>query len=226
MIMRRNIILSVVLLIIGISTDVFGQPAKEAVMALKNIQSRCEMGISYKDYSPALAEVKIPVSLYLESTESKNTPNLSEALKMAIIHYDNAQKVWDDKYSGDKVRNYICSTFSPTLYDRMKKNYPDIKVTENSFIISSIPCFNIDEALLVIWSKAASEVKKASDLLTHPEMESVTGPVEKKASTGQSKDVTSGLQQRIDDLNKENERLKNENNKLKKQLEELKVQSD
>jgi hypothetical protein len=223
MIMKRNIIVSVVLFIIVLSADVFGQPAKESVMALKNFQIRCETGILYKDYSPALAKAKIPVSLYLESAEAKNTPTLSEALKMAITHYDNAQKVWDAKYSPDKkVYNYICSTFNPTLYDRMTRVYPDIKVTDNSLLITSIPCFNIDEAVQLIWSKAAGEIGKASDLLAHPETE----PAEKKAGPGQSKDTMPDLQKRIDDLIKENERQKDENDKLKKQLEELKTKSN
>jgi len=227
MIMKRNIIVSVVFFIIVLSTDVFGQPAKEAVRALKDIQIRCEMGILYKDYSPALSKAKIPVSLYLESAEAKNTPTLSEALKMAITHYDNAQKIWDAKYSPDKkVYNYICSTFNPTLYDRMTRVYPDIKVTENSLLITSIPCFNIDEAVQLIWSKAAGETGKAADLLAHPERETVTEPAEKKAGPEQSKDTISDMQKRIDDLNKENERQKDENDKLKKQLEELKTKSN
>jgi hypothetical protein len=227
MIMKRNIIVSVVFFIIVLSTNVFGQPAKEAVMALKDIQIRCETGILYKDYAPVLAKAKIPVSLYLESAEAKNTPNLSEALKMAITHYDNAQKIWDAKYSPDKkVYNYVCSTFNPSLYDRMIRAYPDIKVTENSLLITSIPCFNIDEAVQLIWSKAAGEIGNASDFLAHPERETVAEPVEKKAGPGQSKDIMPDLQKRIDDLIKENERQKDENDKLKKQLEELKTKSN
>jgi len=228
MIMKRNIIVSVVLFIIVLSADVFGQPAKEAVMALKDIQIRCETGILYKDYAPALAKAKIPVSIYLDSDAAKNTPNLSEALKMAITHYDNAQKVWDAKYSPDKdkVYNSLCSTFSPVLFDRMTRVYPDIKVTENSLIITSVPCFNIDEAVQLIWSKAALEIGKASDLLAHPEKDIVPESSEKQAGQGKSKDMMPDLQKRIDDLNKENERQKEENERLKKELEELKTKSN
>ncbi len=233
MIMKRKIILSVVLFIVVLSTDVFGQPAKEAVMALKDIQIKCETGILYKDYAPSLAKAKIPVNLYLESADAKNMPNLSEALKAAITHYDNAQKVWDAKYSPDKdkgdkdkVYNYICSTFSPILFDRMTRVYPDIKLTENSLLITSVPCFSIDETVQLIWSKAAVEIVKASDLLAHPEREAVIESAEKKADPEQSKDTMSDLQKQIDDLIKENERQKDETDKLKKQLEELKTKSN
>ncbi len=83
--MRRNTIGFIMLFTIGLFSDVFGQSAKDAIMALMKLQMKCETGILYSDYLPAITQAKTPVTAYIESPASKNAPEFSEALSSALV---------------------------------------------------------------------------------------------------------------------------------------------
>jgi peptidoglycan hydrolase CwlO-like protein len=105
--MKRNIALSVLLFVFALSTNAFGQSAKEAVMALKKLQVRYQTGVSYKDYPTALADAKFPVQLYLESPEAESTPELSEALKNAISYLDKANEMVSLKMTQIEIDGWL-----------------------------------------------------------------------------------------------------------------------
>jgi hypothetical protein len=221
-IMKRNVILSVVLLFFAFSPNVFGQTAREAVMALKKLQTRCSIGLSYSDYSSALAEAKSPVKLYLESPEAKNAPALLQALITALSHYDSVIRVWGYEFTKTSITNEIYSKSDSSLYNAIKIDYPDVTV-HSSFL--KCDYIVIDEAISIIWSKAAGEVGLASDLLAKADKEPEAGRTEVKSDVEQLNATVSNLQQLVDTLAKDNEDLRKENENLKKDLKSLKTKS-
>ncbi len=217
--MKRNIALSVLLFVFALSTNAFAQSAKEAVYALKKLQVQVQTGISYREYSPAVAEAKFPVKLYLESPEAQNTPQLSEALKNAVNHYDFANTVWGYKFSGQHVHYFIYDSPDKDFFNEIVSNYPDMPISQEGGLFGPGRAkIDIDDAISLMWKKASLEIKNASDLLAKAE----TTKVEEKTIT-QSKDDT---QKQIDSLKKEIEKLKKENKSLKKQLEAMKAKSN
>jgi len=65
------------------------QTAKDAFLALKKMEARLQAGLSIRDYSSVLGEVKFPVNLYLEGPEANDNIELSDLIKTIMKHYDN-----------------------------------------------------------------------------------------------------------------------------------------
>jgi hypothetical protein len=76
---------------------VFGQSAKEAIRALKKLEARVQVGISYRDYAPALGDAQFEVNLFLESPEAKSKSELSQSIKKAMELYLQANTIWGEK---------------------------------------------------------------------------------------------------------------------------------
>ncbi len=73
------------------------QSANEAIEALKKLESRVQVGISYKDYGPALGETHYKVKLFLESPNSNSNPMLAKSVKKALDHFIYAKDIWGYK---------------------------------------------------------------------------------------------------------------------------------
>jgi hypothetical protein len=140
----------------------FAQSAKEAVMALKKLQTRVEVGVSYEEYFPALGEAKFPVTLYLESPEAAKNPQLKAAVEKSLGHYQLVARTWQnyiDDYSGFMGwrcnRSFICTEKG----DMLISEYPEVDNARHEYGYSKEVVFG------VIWAYASADVKKASDLL-------------------------------------------------------------
>ncbi len=220
--MKRNIALSVLLFILALSTNAFAQSAKEAVNALKKLQVQCETGISYRDFSPALAEAKFPVKQYLESHEGNQYKDFSITLNSALLIYESVNAMWNYKFSSSRgINESIKSRYSPSLCDLLLKAYPDMPVHDNTNWLDEQKQNEIiiDEAIPYLFSRARMEIEKASSLLQDIEENQ---PKEKQE---QAIVTTSDTQKQIDSMKKEIENLKKENKSLKKQLEAMKAKS-
>ncbi len=190
--MKRYIFFSALLsTLFMIPVLVFAQSAKEAVMALKKLQTKVETGISYRDYAPAIAEAKFPVKLFLESPAAKEELDLSNTLTNSLTHYDVANAVWGYKFSGSRMQDYIFRKFEPELYDSLVKNY---NVGSNSAYDG--PIIIIDLAVTKIWQKASEELATASNLLNKSELKAIA-----------IKDENEALQQENMTLKKEAHRV-------------------
>lgn len=200
-----------VLMMIGLlatANTAFAQSAKEALMGLKKLESRCQAGISYHDYSSAMADAKFPVNIYMQSNDAKRYPELTESIAKCIQHYEFVNALWHGKMSGRRGEalhdGLILQKGSfGTVIQRL---YPQTSTTK--FLWATYYIF--DSALPVIWGEASKELRNTTILYTQ---------VEKVKS------------EEIDELKKENEqlkadaeyeKLKRENEDLKKQLESIK----
>lgn len=87
----------IIMMILGTAGIAYGQSAKEAVEALKKLESRVQVGISYNDYGPALGETHYKVKMFLESPNSNNNPALKKPIGKALEHYIYAKDIWGYK---------------------------------------------------------------------------------------------------------------------------------
>ena len=103
--------------------------ANDAISALKKLQARTEIGISYRDYAPALGEAYFPVKRYLESEDAKASPQTANSVRKASHWYRAAEELWElsilrgyldctaDKY--DPVGRPLCEYY-PELFPGQK----------------------------------------------------------------------------------------------------------
>lgn len=149
------------------SSGRIGGSAKEAIRALKKLEAKCEAGISYKDYGPALGDAKFEVNLFLESAEAKNKPKLGEAIEAVMAHYEFAATVWRRKVS-DRFGNVIA--INSELGQTVLKLYPSAnKDYREGGALSQFmqkPAIWVDALLSVIWGEATKDLKRATALLS------------------------------------------------------------
>lgn len=103
--------------------------AKSLLKALKKIQSRTEVGITYPDYLPILSDTKLEFNSFKSSQASKEFPEFLSASTEAIEMYNIASAVWN---------NQIVRSNSPNPSDRVLLNY----ITSQEFanlIINKFP---------------------------------------------------------------------------------------
>ncbi len=200
---------------------VFAQSAKEALLALKKLEVRVESGISYRDYSSAVADAKFPVKLFLESSDSKNDNALSSAFQKAVEHYDFANSVWGQKFSCAGGSDVLFPECGFNMFSKLKRDYPTIPISTDS----SGELVKIDTAILGIWKAASQEVQSASDLLSKSELKAEKAKLDfdamKKENETLRKSIDS-LQKGLDDLTKENDDLKKERDTIKAENDYLK----
>lgn len=186
---------------LSISTVLFADTTKDAVMALKKLEARCQSGISYRDYSGALADAKFPVNVFLESKESRKNTNLTDSISTAIRHYEFAGKIWHIRISADRSSlehdEYMLShagfiNINSTLGLEITEIYPQAKHQAGSE-----DYYSIDLLLPLIWHEGSKELANTSKLYTGTEEDTANN---------------------IDELKKEIAKLKAENESFKKQL--------
>jgi hypothetical protein len=187
----------------------FSQSAKEALIALKKLEARCEAGISYRDYSPALGEAKFPVNLFLESSEAKENPDLALSIKTTFNHYDIAKMIWE--YEFPYYEDYYNYVFVNSEKGQLfLKLYPNLEIDRKYIYVEGRGSVKegeqyivISSAVRTIWAEASKELKKATSL--HSKLES----------------ETIFIKAEVEKLRKENETLKGEIERLKRENEDL-----
>lgn len=138
--------------------------AIEAFKAFKKMQARTQVGISHRDYSDALAEVRLAFNMYNESTASKELPELTATFKKAYQGYDFAKEIWKEKFSGSKIDN-----FTPKdQFNYIFAVFPDAeKEVKDGGIISKDlypgkDYIYIEAAIPFLFSAANEQIQKAS----------------------------------------------------------------
>ena len=159
---KYALIIFIFVISIMFSVPVFAQTAKDAVMGLKKLQARCQAGISYRDYGNALADAKFPVNLFMESAESKNTPELTESINKVINHYVSAGVVWNYKIS-----NTTLMRINEPQGIAVKKVYPQAPYLRvPSLWGKDDEYYSVDELLPYMWEKASKELDNTTKLYT------------------------------------------------------------
>jgi len=125
------------------------QLIKEAVAALKKVEARLQVGISYQDYTKLLGETLYQVNLFLESSESIQKPELTASIKRVLSHYREGQSLWNWRL----ISGTSYFRENDPLWPRIVSLYPGAKRDD------------IDYTIQLIWKEANEELKKTINLL-------------------------------------------------------------
>jgi len=90
--------LFIAVMVIGLTfaaVTTFAQSAKEAVLALKKLEARCQAGLSRSEYYSALGDAKFPVNLYMESSDAKQYSELTESINKVMQFYEKNKEYID-----------------------------------------------------------------------------------------------------------------------------------
>jgi hypothetical protein len=155
--------------LIGLTGAAFGQTARDAIEALQKLSSRCETGISYKDYSAAVGKTNFNVKSYLENPESNKNPKLKESIQKTWGHFLMAKEAWDLRFARVGV------AVIPELLTPGKGFTGQSDAEAMSKLISIYPELSqkrlsggslaLTDVVQVAWSYGAKELNFASRLL-------------------------------------------------------------
>lgn len=158
--MKRLLIASTALALTLITIPAFPQSAKEALLALKKMEARCQSGISYQDYGPAVSDARIPINSFAESEDGKKSSELTEFLNKAMSHYEYAGKIWQLRFN-PFFQGYGIIEVTSSLGQEIGELYPKADAKNEKYIV--------EEILPVVWEAAAKELEHATNLYTKTE---------------------------------------------------------
>ncbi|MBM4300777.1 MAG: hypothetical protein FJ121_04490 [Deltaproteobacteria bacterium] len=158
------IIISLLSLIGCINSD-RGKLAEDAILSMKKLEAKCNIGINYNDYTKDLGETAYSVRLFVDSKSADKFPNTKTHLVKAFEHYKFAKDVWE--FTVINFRRQppgfigMGGPHEETMRSHILKTYPDAP----NALSSPPPCYQKDSLLPYIWNQASVEIKKASDSL-------------------------------------------------------------
>lgn len=167
--MKKLIVLAMVIGLL-ISNICYAQSAKEAVRALQKLQVRTEVGISYRDYAPAVGDALLEVKLFLNSPEAKEKPELAVAISKVMQHYTYAGGWWQIKFA--YMRLYGANTelgntisINEGASREALNKYPHLRnVIKTIGLINRREVLWIDDILPIIWGAAKEDLDLAMNL--------------------------------------------------------------
>jgi hypothetical protein len=150
------------------------------VKALKRIEARADMGISYNEYVLAVADARVEVQMYLESHEAKQKAELTGLIKKILGHYETVREVWKNKVSktqdhGTVFGHLICLNDEPegALGRRLLKQYPQADkpvdqggaLTKRAYKKDRCEEVLVDNLSYIIWQEASKDLLQATRML-------------------------------------------------------------
>ncbi len=165
--MVTSVLIGLLMLLIQ-SQQGYCQTANNAYLALKKMEAKTQVGISHRDYAPALAETKFEVERFLESKSANKSPELNEHLGNALTLYIHAKDIFDLKMNGEKVfvddiKGELVRKIYPKAISHPWSLPESLKKTAKE---SGLPydrkVYNLSEVLSGLWGDASKEIKKAS----------------------------------------------------------------
>jgi hypothetical protein len=124
--------------------------AKEAVIALKKVKARFQVGISYQDYTKLLGETLFQINLFLESPESTQKPELAQSIKKVFSHYMMIKAL---SFNVERGINLYSREDDP-LWQEIITSHPRAKWNDLQYTIR------------LIMKEADEELKKTTNLLS------------------------------------------------------------
>jgi hypothetical protein len=101
--------------------DTISDDARAIVKGLKKLQAKTEIGVNFVDYNQAVSEVYPDLTLFLESAEARNQPELRFVLANSMDCYLTVRELWSKKVSSDDPLDQYSATVKlitaqPTLW--------------------------------------------------------------------------------------------------------------
>ncbi|MCX7815941.1 MAG: hypothetical protein N2317_00315 [Syntrophales bacterium] len=178
----KKLVLLIILVASIIPIPSYGQTAIEAIKALKKLEGRVAIGLNYKEYALALADAKVDVELYLETTSAKSNPKLVDQLKKIVDHYENARKIWFIKTLktedfGTAFGHLLSLQNGPegTLGRQLLNLYPEANrsvekggaLTMGAFGSKGSNEILVDNLINIIWKRASEDLQHVVEMVVH-----------------------------------------------------------
>lgn len=129
--------------------------ARSAIDAVRKLQTRVQVGVSYRDYPPLVSDAKYEIARFSDSAASKKIPDVDKALNAALKHYVTALEVWSVKFSRRGARDTFARFENPPLFDQITLDYEGMsRLNVDTGII-------ISGAISVIWVYASTSLSEA-----------------------------------------------------------------
>jgi hypothetical protein len=150
------------------NTLITDEQAKDAVLALKKLQARTEIGISQEDYSRALGDTYFSVKMFLDSDSAASVPEFSKALNNAIKWYRAAADLWQIKAGVKEVSESVpgmpiegtdCD-HQPAGDENLCVKYPELVSVR-----SGERGIYYEDAMNGAWRLASAEIRNADKFL-------------------------------------------------------------
>lgn len=164
-------------ILLGVFVPCFahGQSAREAINALKKLKNKCEAGISYSDYPPALADAKLEIRRFLEGREAAQNPFLVAKMDAILEIYEEARLTWSVKFRktntpADRFHRggllALTDEQDMAIWSAFLAAYPtaDKDIGAGGAVVGGQSA-SIDAMVRMIWSRAAKELAEAEYLL-------------------------------------------------------------
>lgn len=163
-----------------IATAADAQSARDAIKALKRIEARVDMGINYNEYVLAVADARVEVEMYLESSEARQKQALTNSIKKILEHYETAREVWKMKVSktediGTVFGHLICLKDDPegVFGRRLLKQYPQAEkpvdhggaMATRAYKKGACDEILVDNLIHIIWLEASRDLHQATKML-------------------------------------------------------------
>lgn len=176
----KKIIFVLLLILLFIVPAAHAQSARDTVKALKRIEARVDMGISYNEYLLAVADARVEVQMYMESHEAKQKAEMTGLIKKILGHYETAREVWKTKVSrtqdlGTVFGHLIClnDDSEGVLGRRLLKQYPQADkpvdhggaLTKRTYKKDGCEEVLVDNLIYIIWQEASKDLLQATRML-------------------------------------------------------------
>jgi len=142
----------------------YRRAAMEALDGLRAMDSITTVGISYRDYPSRLQDCAIAVDRFLGSYPNEEIPGLTSIVKETMGMYQDAYSIWDIKFEGDGVEEFI-EPSHPTL-ERVLRKYPALvrELRSRSYALTEYGYDN-DTVMSLLWTLAGKNVAKIQSAL-------------------------------------------------------------
>jgi hypothetical protein len=155
---------------------------------------------------------------YIESPAAKNAPEFSEALSSALAHYEHAGSIFEYMFNAGAGQHFV-STQNATLFNKIRQAYPELHI----YVQKDESGFSYSEAIQIMWTRAASEIERASEKMpSGGAVESTTKNDGEKNDPGQVNAIHTKLKRQVNALKNENKRLRAQNKELRREIDKLK----
>lgn len=151
-----------------VTTKIVPQTAIDAIDALSKLRAKTQVGIAYKDYGPALGDVKFYINKFTESSQSKEFPLLVESVEKSFDIFKIAGEIWSLKFNGNSGVEEFTTDFSPGSPGwQVTKYFPGANkdMSEGGLMVKD--SLHISSAISFLFSEANKELQKAAGMVAH-----------------------------------------------------------
>jgi hypothetical protein len=140
--------------------------AKEALAALRTLQSATEIGISYRDYAPRVIDAKTKLDAYLDEPETDDAA-LRSRLETVMKIFIMAGQAWTDKMATDRVlrgqaldNTDFGALGRAILTDKEISACPGFpkRIEEASAMLRALPTQSLDSSMGVLAAMAGPQI--------------------------------------------------------------------